>query len=192
MRDRTGREKEVMWTRAAFIEPEVNSLAAVPACCREFEDPVDPRLLLESLLSKLFPFLKDLFMVSASSTFATTALTERPSNLRFSLPPSESRHFHPLAIVVSMITASRERLAQVSQGALLSATMPSNGHPFPSQILLLPGLCRPKVGLLFLPCTSSGPCHQRGDRPPPLSSFLSITTRRLSRRLCFRRHRGGP
>ena len=179
--------------RAAFIEPEVNSLAAVPACCREFEDPVDPRLLLESLLSKLFPFLKDLFMVSASSTLATTALTERPSNLRFSLPPSESRHFHPQAIVVSMITALKERLAQVSLGALLSATMPTHRHPFPSQILpLLPGLCRPKVGLLFLPCTSSGPCHQRGDRPPPLSSFLSITTRRLSRRLCFRRHRGGP
>ena len=83
-------------------------MAAVPACCREFEDPVDPRLLLESLLSKLFPFLKDLFMVSASSTFATTALTERPSNLSFSLPPSESRHFHPLAIVVSMITAFKE------------------------------------------------------------------------------------
>ena len=130
--------------RAAFIEPEVNSLAAVPACCREFEDPVDPRLLLESLLSKLFPFLKDLFMVSASSTFATTAMKERPSNLRFSLPPSESRHFHPRAIVVSMITASKERQAQVLLGAPLSATMPSNRHPFPSQqILLLPSRTLP-------------------------------------------------
>ena len=161
--------------RAAFIEPEVNSLAAVPACCREFEDPVDPRLLLESLLSKLFPFLKDLFMVSASSTFATTALTERPSNLRFSLPPSESRHSHPRAIVVSMITAFKERLAQVSPGALLSATMPTHRHPFPSQILLLPGLCRPEVGLLFLPCTpvpvtseETGHRHSAPSFPLPL------------------------
>ena len=61
-----------------LIEPEVNSLAAVPACCREFEDPVDPRLLLESLLSKLFPFLNDLFIVPASSSSATKPATERP------------------------------------------------------------------------------------------------------------------
>ena len=71
----------------------------MPACCREFDDPVDNKLLLESLLNKPFPFLKDLFIVFLSAAAALLLLPsstapKKPSKPRFSPHPSESSHFH--------------------------------------------------------------------------------------------------
>ena len=180
-------------------------MAAVPACCREFEDPpVDPRLLLESLLSKLFPFLKDLFIVSASSSAAAALLllplpstaTKRPSNPRLSpRPPSESSHFHfhrgsgdhsPLRRTRARRTwRTRRDWARQTAMNTSNDAQKTRHNRCPSRISnTLPGFSRPQGRSAVSSMQYSLGYHRdrRGRHRHSLPSFLSITTRRLSYR----------
>ena len=134
---------------------------------------MDPKLLLESLLSKLFPFLKDLFIVSASSSAAAALLllplpstaTKRPSNPRLSpRPPSESSHFHfhrgsgdhsPLRRTRARRTwrTRRDWARQTAMNTSNDAQKPATTAALLGFLTLFPDFPALKVGLLFLPCS---------------------------------------
>ena len=175
-------------------------MAAVPACCREFEDPVDPKLLLESLLSKLFPFLKDRFIVPASSSSAAAAAAlsllsptapKKPSNDWSLFHRRQKEHQRSIDHKIHNLlrrTHARGRQVGVRRGrppARDEGQRPCLKAPFSDFPSLFPDFSA--LNSRSLCCFFHAPSSLLPPRPTTavavtlsLASFLSITTRRLS------------